>query len=121
MRRIAPLALAALLAACAGSPTSADPASRFDSGLIGSTGGRSENTGDDNGNMGSGCCPSQSSGLVGSIGGRAEDSGLLGPGGGRTRDSGLVGSGVGAMMDTGQAGSGGRTTPPDTTGPVGAI
>jgi len=101
MRRIAPLAIAALLAACAGSPTSADPAARFDSGLIGSIGGRSEDTGQG----GSGCCRSQSSGLVGSIGGRAEDGG------------GTMGSGGRAEMDGPQIGSGGGTLPPDTAGP----
>jgi hypothetical protein len=138
MRRIAPLAIAVLLAACAGSPTSPDPAARFGSGPTGS--------GDDTGQGGSGCCPSRSSGLIGSTGGRAEeasavigsggraessglvgssggraqDSGLVGPGAGRTEDPGLVGSGVGAMMDTGQTGSGGRTPPPDPAGPGGA-
>lgn len=103
MRRIAPLALAALLAACAGSPTSADPAARFDSGLIGPTGGRSEDTGSDTGNMGSGCCPSRSSGLVGSSGGRAEEG------------SPMLGGGGSAEQDSPVMGSGGGTLPPDTT------
>ncbi len=101
MRRIAPLAIAALLAACAGSPTSADPASRFDSGLIGSGVGRSEDTGQG----GSGCCRSQSSGLVGAIGGRAEEA------------SPMLGGGATVARDGSQIGSGGGTPPPDTTGP----
>jgi hypothetical protein len=100
MRRIAPLALAALLAACAGSPTSADPAARSDSGLVGPGAGRSEDTG----NIGSGCCRSQSSGLVGPSGGRAE------------QDAPVLGSGGRAEQDGPAIGSGGGTLPPDTVG-----
>jgi hypothetical protein len=99
MRRIAPLAIAALLAACAGSPTSADPAARFDSGLVGSSGGRS----DDTGNLGSGCCPSRSSGLIGPSGGRAE------------QDTPVLGSGGRVEQDGPAIGSGGGTLPSDTT------
>ncbi len=98
-RRIAPLAALALLAACAGSPTSTDSAARFDSGLIGSGVGRS---GDD--------------GALGSGGGRA-DAGIIGSGMGREDDSGMIGSGTLSSDGTGTGFLGGGTrAESDTTG-----